>query len=237
MTPEILQQVRGQLVALSDENSKLAAQKFFKEQITAYGVKNPQVNSIANKYRPEIRKMSKSEVFDLCEQLWASGMHEESLVACIWSETVHKKYEPDDISVFERWVSNYVTNWATCDTLCNHTVGDLIMMYPEHLARLKQWARSDNRWMRRAAAVSLIVPAKKGLFLPDVLEIAEIMLTDPDDMVQKGYGWMLKSAAEYHQKEVFEFVVKNKSVMPRTALRYAIEKMSAHLKAEAMKKD
>jgi len=82
----------------------------------------------------------------------------------------------------------------------------------------------------------LIIPARKGLFLEDVFEIADILLLDKDDLVQKGYGWMLKAASEAHQKEVFNYVMANKSVMPRTALRYAIEKMPADLKAEAMKK-
>jgi 3-methyladenine DNA glycosylase AlkD len=62
------------------------------------------------------------------------------------------------------------------------------------------------------------------------------LLSDSDDLVQKGYGWMLKAASESHQKEVFDFVIKNRSTMPRTALRYAIEKMPKELKVEAMKK-
>jgi 3-methyladenine DNA glycosylase AlkD len=55
-------------------------------------------------------------------------------------------------------------------------------------------------------------------------------------LVQKGYGWMLKAASEARQKEVFDFVIKHKATMPRTALKYAIEKMPADMKAEAMKK-
>jgi 3-methyladenine DNA glycosylase AlkD len=90
--------------------------------------------------------------------------------------------------------------------------------------------------MRRAACVSLIVPAKHGKFLPEVFEIASLVLTDPDDMVQKGYGWLLKEASRKHTAEVFEYVMRNKAVMPRTALRYAIELMPWELKAEAMKK-
>jgi len=89
--------------------------------------------------------------------------------------------------------------------------------------------------MRRAAAVSLIVPAKEGKFLKDVFEITDLLLLDKDDMVQKGYGWLLKEASRLHQKEVFDFIVKNKKKMPRTALRYAIELMPKNLKAEAMK--
>jgi 3-methyladenine DNA glycosylase AlkD len=60
--------------------------------------------------------------------------------------------------------------------------------------------------MRRAAAVSLIVPAKKGMFLDDILEIADILLTDKDDLVQKGYGWMLKVTSQVHQKEIFNYI-------------------------------
>ena len=55
---------------------------------------------------------------------------EESLIACSWSYNVRKEYEPDDIMVFEKWISKYVTNWAACDTLCNHTVGTFIEMFP-----------------------------------------------------------------------------------------------------------
>ncbi len=90
--------------------------------------------------------------------------------------------------------------------------------------------------MRRAAAVSLIIPARNGKFLADIFEIADLLLTDADDLVQKGYGWMLKVAANKHEQEVFEYVMKHKSLMPRTALRYAIEKMPADLKARAMEK-
>lgn len=88
-----------------------------------------------------------------------------------------------------------------------------------------------------AAAVTLIVPARKGSFLKDVFESSDILMPDEDDLVRKGYGWLLKAASEAHQKEVFDYVMKNKKQMSRTALRYAIEKMPAEMKAEAMTKD
>ncbi len=91
--------------------------------------------------------------------------------------------------------------------------------------------------MLRGAAVSLIIPAKEGKFLKDIFELAGILLRDNDDMVQKGYGWMLKEASRLHQTEVFEYVMMHKDKMPRTALRYAIEKMPPEFKKKAMKKD
>lgn len=74
------------------------------------------------------------------------------------------------------------------------------------------------------------------MFLNDIFEIADILLLDKDDLVQKGYGWMLKAASEAHRQEVFDYVMSKKEVMPRTAFRYAIEKMPADLRAEAMKR-
>lgn len=115
-------------------------------------------------------------------------------------------------------------------------MGEFVEMYPEFLKELKRFTASGNRWMRRAAAVSLIVPARKGKFLKDIFEIASLLHSDPDDLVQKGYGWMLKAASEAHQKEVFDYVMSKKDNMPRTALRYAIEKMPKELKVLAMKK-
>lgn len=93
-----------------------------------------------------------------------------------------------------------------------------------------------NLWTRRAAAVSLIIPARRGNFLKDIFEIADILLLDKEDLAQKGYGWMLKAASQAHQKEVFNFVMKSKAKMPRTALRYAIEKMPKVLREKAMAK-
>jgi 3-methyladenine DNA glycosylase AlkD len=108
--------------------------------------------------------------------------------------------------------------------------------YPERVADLKRWAISPNRWMRRAACVSLIVPAKHGAFLSDIFDLADLVLSDPDDMVLKGCGWLLKEASRRHPSEVFGYVMRNKVVMPRTALRYAIELMPKEMKAEAMKR-
>lgn len=111
------------------------------------------------------------------------------------------------------------------------------MMYPEFLVKIKEWTASENRWVRRGAAVTLIIPARKGKVLDSVFAIADAMLTDTDELVQKGYGWMLKASSQAHQQEVYSYVMRNKAAMPRTALRYAIEKMPLEMSKEAMKKE
>lgn len=232
----IIEKVREALLSSADEKTRQQSEYFFKEKVTVYGIKSATVQKIAKDIFAEIKDLPKAEIFAMCEELWQSGYMEESFVACVWSEKLGKKFEPADFEILERWIKNYVSNWASCDTLCNHTVGDFVMMYPEYISKLKEFAHSKNRWVKRAAAVSLIVPARKGLFLNDIFEIADTLLMDSDDLVQKGYGWMLKAASQAHQQAVFEYVMCKKAVMPRTALRYAIEKMPEELRKQAMQK-
>jgi 3-methyladenine DNA glycosylase AlkD len=232
----IITEIRDLLESEGDESLRASGKKFFKESVNLYGVKTARVIQIAKEKRKALQGIPKTELFMLCGELWQSGMLEEAFIACNWSETVQKEYAQGDFDIFERWVNQYVTNWATCDTLCNHTVGSFVMAFPDTIEKLKEWALSPNRWTRRAAAVSLIIPARKGLFRNEIFEIATILLKDTDDMVRKGYGWMLKAASEANQREVFDFVIRHKKVMPRTALRYAIEKMPPEMKAKAMAK-
>ena len=233
---DIINKIRQELQQKSDENIQKSSLNFFKEEIKVYGIKTNEVSKIGKEYYSKIKDKNKTEILDLCEALWQSGYMEESFIACNWSYALRKQYKPEDFVIFERWVNNYVSNWASCDTLCNHTIGTFVEMYPEYLTGLKKWALSTNRWMRRASAVTLIIPAREGLFLKDIFDIAAMLLTDKDDLVQKGYGWMLKAASQAHRQEVFDYVMKNKSIMPRTALRYAIEKMPEALRIKAMEK-
>ena len=232
----IIDKIQQELRDNIDQHTKDSGQRFFKEDIKAHGVKTTTVKRISKDHFRPLKDQSKAVIFELCEKLWQTGYIEESFIACQWSFFLHKHYEPSDLDVFEKWIANYVNNWASCDTLCNHTVGEFLEMYPKSITRLKKWARSENRWMCRAAAVSLIIPARKGMFLEHVLEIAAILLPHKDDLVQKGYGWMLKVASQSHQKEIYDYVMSKRTVMPRTALRYAIEKMPRDLRSRAMER-
>lgn len=238
MDKHIISDILRTLIDSIDPKALESSAHFHKpgEAPKVHGVRMPDVSKIAKEGLKQMKHLSKQEIFNLCEELWKKGYLEESVIACIWSESLHKQYEPDDFKVFEHWVHNYLTNWADCDTLCNHTVGYFVMMYPEYVSELKKWTASSKRFVRRAAAVSLIIPARKGLFLNEIFEIADNLLFDTDDLVQKGYGWMLKAASESHQEDVFDYVMSKKTIMPRTAFRYAIKKMPTDLQAEAMRK-
>ena len=232
----ILPKIRSDLEASVDSKTQQSFQRFFKEQVKAYGVKTAIVGKIAKKYWPEVETLGKPKLFRLCEELFSSGYTEEAFIVSSWLPQYIDNLGPNDLVTFKRWIECYIDNWAKCDSFCNHTIGDFIQKYPKTLVEVKTWAKSKNRWLKRASAVSLIVPAKRGLFLSDALEICDTLLLDADDLVQKGYGWLLKEESRKHQKEVFDYVVAHRNAMPRTALRYAIELMPKELKTEAMKK-
>jgi 3-methyladenine DNA glycosylase AlkD len=233
----IIENIRAELKKSADEVTRQTFQRFFKEEVKYYGVKTGTVGKIAGGFWKEIKHLPKNEIFALCEELYKSDVTEEAFVVSDWVPKLEDRFERDDLVLFKKWIDRYINNWAKCDGFCNHSVGDFIEKFPDCLDKIKSWTGSENRWMKRAAAVSLIVPAKRGKYLKDVFDIADGLLEDADDMVQKGYGWLLKEASRLHQQEVFDYVVRNKARMPRTALRYAIELLPKELKTEAMKRE
>lgn len=225
-------------MAKRDLQYKKGAERFFKEQVWIVGVRTPLVRKVANKHFSQIKHLSKGDIFDLCERLLKQKTGEQKTIAFDWAFRINGDYTKSDFEVFEEWLKKYVKNWAHCDDYGTHALGSLLFQFPDLLKRSKKWTKSHNRWMRRAAAVTLIYHAKQKekIFLKDMFWVADELLLDNDDLVQKGYGWMLKEASNFWQKDVFDFVIKRKDKMPRTALRYAIEKMPKSLKKRAMAK-
>jgi len=232
---KILGEIRQELKQNIDLEYKKGAKRFFKEKINPIGVRAPINKKIASKYYKKIAYKNKLEIFNLCEKLLEKKTCEETSIAFNWARRQNKNLTKKDFFIFEKWLKKYVNNWAFCDDFCTHAFGELIFKYPQCLPRVKTWAKSKNRWLRRASAVILIYSVRKNpsspkasmgqeKYLKNILKTADILLQDSDDLVQKGYGWSLKVAGDYYPQEVFDFVMKRKNKMPRTALRYAIEK-------------
>lgn len=231
---DTLNKLKKELKSCTNQEGIKSSQRFFKDTINTYGMKSSDIGVICKKYYDFIKKISKEDLCRLCENLFKSDMYEEFIIAANWIQKKSNEFTSKDIKLFEEWIDKYVNNWAKCDVFCNHSVGSLLEKYPELIKYPKKWAKSKNLWMRRASAVSLITPAKKGLFLDDIFEICDTLLEDKEDMVRKGYGWLLKVTSQPYLKPVFDYVIKNKDKMPRTSLRYAIEKMPKDLKTKAM---
>lgn len=233
------------MIAVADEIFKIMKQtgnaqvaqssgRFFIEPVNFLGLKSADVRSIMKMFMPQIKKKTKSDIFALAEELMKYNYMESTSLAAEIVYSVHKDYQKSDFKLFHHWISSYITNWANCDTFCNHSVNALLEMYPGLTDEIKKWTQSNNRWVRRGSAVSFVLSARKGRFLDDVFDIANALLEDTDEMVQKGYGWALKAAGESAPARVYEFVVKRRAKMPRTAYRYAIEKLPPEMRRAAM---
>jgi 3-methyladenine DNA glycosylase AlkD len=234
---KVLTKIRKELKQNIDPVYKQGADNYFKEKIKIYGARTPVARKISARYFKEIKAFKKNKIFSICETLLKTGYGEESTIAFDWAFRLRNQYEKKDFKIFESWLKKYVSDWGKCDNFSTHAFGHFIYKFPEFLKKIKLWTKSKNRWLRRASAVILIYPIRRSeKFLNHVLRTADILLTDSDDMIQKGYGWMLKETSNIYPKQVLNYVMSNKEKMPRTALRYAIEKYPKKLKEKAMKR-
>jgi 3-methyladenine DNA glycosylase AlkD len=233
----LIQKIKREIAKYDKPENRLNYQKFFKEKLDdPVRIKTAVLRKISNNIFKEVKGKPAAEILDICDELLKSDERYKRFFAFDWARKLKGYYRKSDFERFERWLKSYVDNWGACDHFCGIT-GELLIQYPDLVPKIRKWAKSKNRWFRRAAAVSLIDPVTGGILLDEVFKTADILLTDEDDMVQKGYGWMLKEAGDQFPDEVFEYVIKNKREMPRTALRYAIEKYPAARRKEAMKRD
>ncbi len=234
---EVVKTLFKEIKAVDKPANRTNYQRFFKEKLEhPVGLRTPIVRGVSNKVFKTVKSRDKDEILDICDQLLASGRRYTRFVAFEWAQKLEKQYTRKDFARFERWLNKYVNDWASCDQFCG-VLGSLLATFPDLSPKRSKWTASKNMWFRRASAVALIVPVTRGLLLKDVFKTAEILMTDEEDLVQKGYGWMLKVAGDYFFDDLHKFVMKHKNRMPRTALRYAIEKWPAVKRKQAMKKD
>jgi 3-methyladenine DNA glycosylase AlkD len=194
------------------------------------------VRKVGREQFQPFRQHTKEEVFAICEKLLESGDWQERAIAFQWAFQIRRQYEMGDFVLFERWLDQHVDGWGSCDDFCTHAFGHLIFVFPELIPDVKAWIPSENRWFRRGAAVVMIYTNRRGKNIEPAFEIADQLLMDEDYLVQKGYGWMLKEISKTEPIKVFDFVMERKAFMPRTSLRYAIEKLPPELRQQAMEK-
>ncbi len=235
---EITKLIRNELdqLAKSKENLNITDDtKYFKEKIKTRNLKTSVVIKTQKYfYSKYLKDLTKNEIFLLAKELLKSGYNDESKIAFDWLFRLKKEYTKKDFLVFETFLQKHVDNWSKCDDFCTHALGYIFMQFPNETP--KKWAKSKNRWMRRAAAVIYIYSIRRDKLINEAFLISDILLQDQDDLVQKGYGWMLKEISNLYPEKVFYYVLKNKKLMPRTALRYAVEKLAPNKRKEAMKR-
>ncbi|MFX0168570.1 MAG: DNA alkylation repair protein [Candidatus Hodarchaeota archaeon] len=209
----------------------------YKRRVRVFAVDTPMVRRVSSTLFQELKAEGIRDVetmLSLCDTLLEQWSWEYRTIAFDWSFRVRSQFEPRHFPVFHRWAKLYLSTWGSVDDFCTHTMGYFFFTYPEFTHHVKNWATSENPWIVRAAAVSLIYGLRRGVHLKYIFDVADAMLLDPRKYIQTGYGWMLKEATKHFQAQVFEYVMQRKDEMPRRALRYAIEKMPKSLKARAM---
>ena len=235
----IVQEVQRELKRHAERGYRDGAKRFFDPQpITLHGVRLPVVRRIGAKFWVNlVKKLAKEEVFELCEDLLRTDYAEERTVAFDWAYRARARYEPRDFRRFESWLKRFVKNWAACDDLCRHALGDMVWRFTQNATLVTGWTGSRSRWLRRAAAVVMIYPNARSRLVDEAFEVADRLLDDEDDMVLKGYGWMLKEISNRDPGRVFEYVLERRARMGRTALRCAIEKLEPELRRRAMERE
>jgi len=222
----LLKDIRTRLKAAADPEFEAGLRWFFKEPVTPYGIRTPQVREFARLAYAHVKQWPVAERDRFVTELWKSGMLEEGVLVCHLYRRFAKSCGEREFRMFEQWINRYVTNWSNCDGVSTWLIAASIANRPGLADRLAGWTKSKNRWKRRSAAVSLIQEAKRGRNTEIIFQICGLLLEDRDDMVQKGIGWLLKETYPMRPREVLEFLDGWRSRAPRLVLRLAAEKMT-----------
>jgi 3-methyladenine DNA glycosylase AlkD len=235
---QLLAEVRAEFHRLADPQVRVALDRFSQpdQRVPSYGIASPEIKRVAQDAYRRVKAWPVGDRDRFCEELWKSGMSEEGSLVCYVYRRFAKQCGAREFRMFTRWMDRYVNNWGHTDGVSLWLLGASIANDPSLVGKLDAWTRSKNRWKRRAAAVSLVPSARRGLHTKDILRIARPLIPDQDDMVQKGVGWLLKETYPKKPAEVVRFLLPWRGSAPRLVLRYAAEKMTAADRARVLAK-
>jgi 3-methyladenine DNA glycosylase AlkD len=222
---ELAVSIRARLEAVAQPDMAAGARNFFREPVDPIGVRSRDLQKVVAEVWRVVKKWPAAERDRLCTLLWEGGKMEEGVLVCHLCRRFAKQCAGPEFRMFERWIDRYVHNWAHCDGVSSWLLAACVANEPALMDKLLPWTRSRNRWKRRAAAVSLLQEAKKGRSTEAIFAIAGRLRDDPDDMVRKGVGWLLKETYPRRPREVVRLLT-GWSGVSRLMLRYACEKMT-----------
>ena len=147
-----------------------------------------------------------------------------------------RQFSPAQLAVWKRWLArNDSANWASTDAICGCLIGPLIVAHPSLAPRVAAWSNHRNLWVRRAPAVALIPPVRRGLALDLAYTVARALQGDREDLIQKAVGWMLREAGKRDGIRLERYLRQQGSATPRTTVRYAIERLPPRQRAAVLK--
>jgi len=218
-----IQEIRTRLRKLGNKQRAANSRWFFKTGPGEYG----EGDCFLGIRVPELRKLAKEyQDITLAEatQLLQSSIHEERFLALlILVNAFSKGDERFKEKIYHLYLGNtqYINNWDLVDTSADHIVGAFLMERGKK--PLYALAQSGDLWERRIAIMSTFHFIKGGEFT-ETLKIAHMLLSDKEDLIHKAVGWMLREVGKRHLDSEERFLREHYKQMPRTMLRYAIEK-------------
>lgn len=198
-------------------------------------VKTQTVRKLISTQKKELQTLSLEDTYILADLLLQQDNRHLSIAAFQILDIQAKHYNKETFFVFENIVFTYIKDWWDCDDFMTHAFMRLYRKYPLILSSVERWTTHKNFAVRRCAPVLLVIPARKGnIPTTEVFHICDLVLNDRHYLVQKGYGWLLKEASKHHPTEVIHYLEKHLDSMPRTAFRYALEKLPKSEKERLM---
>lgn len=226
MTPaELAAYLDSELRARTDAEMRLGQQRFFQHEVDSYGVPMREVTLLVRETCRVVKPWPVAQRNELMRRLWEMDKLECGALVCHVYRRFARQCMECEFRLFTRWIDRYVRNWAHTDGVASWLLAACIANQPELRFELRAWTESPNRWKRRASAVALLQEAKQGRHTDFILEIAERLLPDRDDMVEKGVGWLLKETYPKQPEPTLQFLLAHATVASRLTLRYAAEKI------------
>ena len=205
-------------------------QWFFKEEIKSYGWYTDDLRKLAARFREVLlHDCGLDYLVQVADKLFESEVLEEKGVAVLLLQKSVPDFGKKEFKLFECWLSR-ICSWADHDALVSYIIGEMIAADPKLLPAVFRWAKSRDRWHRRAAAVALLRGNRRQMFFDEIVRVSEMLLSDKDDMVQKGLGWLLREAAKYNRDKTVPYLMNIRDRAPRLVLRTACETLPPELK-------
>ena len=193
--------------------------------VPCYGVKAPETHSIGLETVRRVRSAGFPLTMAISEALFKSAKLEESLIGAQLVGALARHVGGGDFDRFESWAGT-LNNAQTTDALATQCISRAMAAKPSVAMRLLEWGKSDNPWRRRAAVMSFAPLVREGRFMTDALSMADVLMTDPHEEVQRGVGMMLLDASRLQSPRVVEFLVPWKDRASRLILQTAATKLS-----------
>jgi len=212
----------------------VGVQWFFKDEIKSHGWYTAKLRSVAVRFRRKIQNEFGLEfLVQVADKLFTGWVLEEKVFAVFLLEKLTKEFGAAEFQLFESWLPR-ISSWADHDGLVHYLIAPMIAAEPNRAARVFRWAKSPDRWHRRAACVGLIQGTRKKMFFPEIKRLSDLLLSDEDDMVQKGLGWLLRETAKADAKRTVPYLMSIRERAPRLVLRTACETLPADTKKKIL---